>query len=428
MAFLDFSAERCRSIVHTSYAFTGDLVSWADAVHAALGPALDLGQGTLVALVDFADEGIRIQHSQRAAGASRVHQAVIRLSALLAPQKLRESFFNGRVLGSSSGHYAGETLTALQRRASSARSRDAAGWCVSDGVDYGFMVVAPSPSPLVLPARTLAVVRRLGHHVATGLRLQRVISSNALDDPSVEAIFDATGHLQHAAGMARGNDVLGRLRAAVTARADMANGEQLEGSAAWDALVSGRWSLVDRFDSDGRRFIVAYRNPPGFLDPRRLTPREEHAAMLVALGRSNKEIAVGLGITESTVANLLAAALGKLGIESRTLLPIFWRDLHGRAYAIDGTDTRLVALSEEVAPEGLAWLTPTERAIAKGLLAGLSDKAIASARNCSRRTVGKHTAAIYRKLGVNSRLELVSKVSGARASRSTEGAPEDTPT
>ena len=44
------------------------------------------------------------------------------------------------------------------------------------------------------------------------------------------------------------------------------------------ALLEGRWSLVDRFDSDGRRFIVAYRNPPGVLNPRRLTAREREVA------------------------------------------------------------------------------------------------------------------------------------------------------
>ncbi len=32
--------------------------------------------------------------------------------------------------------------------------------------------------------------------------------------------------------------------------------------------------MVDRFDSDGRRFIVAIKNDPAHSDPRGLTPRE----------------------------------------------------------------------------------------------------------------------------------------------------------
>jgi DNA-binding NarL/FixJ family response regulator len=411
MSFLEFSGERRRAILQASYTFRDTLERWADGLHAALGPSLDLGQGTLVGLLDLTDEGLRIEYLRRDERASVVHQAVVRCSAWFAPKRLRESFFNGRVLGSSSGHYAAETLNALQERARGVGSRDAAGWCVNDGVGHGFMLIAPAPAPLAIPAHVGAVVRQLGYHVATGLRLQRVVSSAALDDPAVEAIFDDAGHVQHVAGMARANEPLERLRAAVLARAAAGPGEHLEGLTAWAALVSGRWSLVDRFDSDGRRFVVAYRNPPGCLDPRRLTPREERATLLVALGHSNKEVAYELDITESTVANLLASALGKLGLESRTLLPIFWRDLQGPAYAMDSMDTRLVALSDEINREGLARLTPAERAVAKGLLAGLSDKEIARARVCSRRTVSKHTSAIYRKLGVSSRLELAAKLS-----------------
>jgi hypothetical protein len=30
----------------------------------------------------------------------------------------------------------------------------------------------------------------------------------------------------------------------------------------WQGLVAGRWSLVEQFDSDGRRFLVARKNDP----------------------------------------------------------------------------------------------------------------------------------------------------------------------
>lgn len=41
---------------------------------------------------------------------------------------------------------------------------------------------------------------------------------------------------------------------------------------AWEGLVRGRWSLVDRFDTDGKRFIVAIKNDPAHPDPRRRHP------------------------------------------------------------------------------------------------------------------------------------------------------------
>jgi DNA-binding NarL/FixJ family response regulator len=410
VASLEFDSDRVRVVLHACYAFEGNLDGWADRVHAALAPALDLGQGTLAALVEFPEKGIRVGQVRRLGGAARVHQAVVRLSAFLAPGKLRESFFNGRVLGSSSGHYADKDLTALRARARGVRSRDAAGWCVNDGVDHGFMVVAPSAAPLSLPSQSSAVVRHLGLHVSTGLRLQRVVSSIALEDPAVEAIFDGKGGARHVVGMARGSSQLERLQAAVVRRASARTTDMGDSQAAWQALIAGRWSLVDRFDSDGQRFVVAYRNPPGVLDPRRLTPREECVATQAALGRSNKEIGDSLCISDSTVATLLAAALAKLGLQSRTLLPLFWRDLHGRALAISGADAGLIALARRDDVDGMAGLTPAERSVAKGLLAGLSDKEIARERNCSQRTIANQAAAVYRKLGVRSRVELASKL------------------
>ncbi|HVZ37553.1 MAG TPA: LuxR C-terminal-related transcriptional regulator, partial [Polyangiaceae bacterium] len=409
-----FSSDRVREVMRAAYAVRADLGGWADGVHEALGPALDLGQGTLVGLVRFPpNSGVEIRHLASRGGAKRAHHAIVRLSALLSPTKLRASFFNGRVLGSSSGHYAEDEFARLEKRGRGLSSSDAAGWCVNDAVDHGLMVIAPSRERLRLSAQTSQVVRRLGAHVATGLRLQRLLGGPGLDDPAVEGIFDPGGAAQHAAGMARAKSVLSQLRAAVLAqeRGDASSADAPE--SAWSAVVAGRWSLVDRFDSDGRRYVVAYRNPPGVVDPRRLTPREECVAALVAMGQSNKEIAVDLGISQSTVATLLGAALDKLGLASRTLLPLFWRDLQGRAWSVGGSKAALVALchSHRDDPGGLSLLSPAERSVAQALLEGLSDRGIARARNSSRHTIAKQLSAIYRKLGVRSRTELASKLS-----------------
>jgi DNA-binding NarL/FixJ family response regulator len=379
-------------------------------VHEALGPSLDLGLGTLVSVVEFPEKGVRIRHLGARGGASRVHQAVVRLSAFLAPEKLRESFFNGRVLGSSSGHYSDAEFARLQARARGVRTRDAAGWCVNDSVDHGFMVVSPATSLMRFSDQPTPVVRRLGSHISTGLRLQRVLASAAFEDPAVEAILDDQGRPQHSVGMARMRGALDQLRQAVLARARTSDSE-LALDPAWNAVLAGRWSLVDRFDADGRRYVIAYRNPPGVLDPRRLTPREEGVAALAAIGRSNKEVATELGVSQSTVATLLASALAKLGLSSRTMLPMFWRDLHGRAWAVNDAEAPLIALSHQEETKAMPALTPAERAVALALLAGLSDRNIARERNSSRHTVSKHVTAIYRKLGVNSRVELAYKLS-----------------
>ena len=49
-----------------------------------------------------------------------------------------------------------------------------------------------------------------------------------------------------------------------------------------------------------------------------LTARERDVLALVADGRSNREIATGLGISEHTVKFHLASLFGKLGVSTRT--------------------------------------------------------------------------------------------------------------
>ena len=88
----------------------------------------------------------------------------------------------------------------------------------------------------------------------------------------------------------------------------------------WRGLVAGRWSLVDHFDTDGRRYLVARRNDPRALDPRALSDRERQVARFVALGHANKLIAYELGISEASVATHVRRAAAKLGVDGRVQL------------------------------------------------------------------------------------------------------------
>ena len=85
----------------------------------------------------------------------------------------------------------------------------------------------------------------------------------------------------------------------------------------WMGLVDGRWSLVDKFDTDGKRYVLARRNEPRVGGLGLLTERERAVAFYAAMGRSNKHIAYDLGIAHSTVRVLLARAAAKLGVKTR---------------------------------------------------------------------------------------------------------------
>jgi DNA-binding CsgD family transcriptional regulator len=90
----------------------------------------------------------------------------------------------------------------------------------------------------------------------------------------------------------------------------------------WKSLVDGRWSMVDWFDSDQRRFVLAIRNPPGISDPHGLTKREAQVATYAALGESGKLIGYRLGLSTSRVSALLNDSMRKLRVRTQAELVI----------------------------------------------------------------------------------------------------------
>jgi DNA-binding CsgD family transcriptional regulator len=94
----------------------------------------------------------------------------------------------------------------------------------------------------------------------------------------------------------------------------------------WRELMSGNWSLIDRFHAGGRLFLVARSNAAAPRErshsswPRLLSGRERQIAAFVARGHSNKSIADTLGLANSTVATHVGAAMRKLGVRSRVEL------------------------------------------------------------------------------------------------------------
>ena len=85
--------------------------------------------------------------------------------------------------------------------------------------------------------------------------------------------------------------------------------------------------MVDWFDTDGRRFVLALPNSPDVLDPRGLTERESQVVTYAASGHTNKMIAYRLGLSSSHVSLLVRGAMRKLGVRTRAQLVKKIRDL-----------------------------------------------------------------------------------------------------
>jgi len=307
-------------------------------------------------------------------------------------------------------------------------------YCESTGNSYRdqvFAVARPAADSVVLmvsPRRSFQSTsvrerRRWGlamAHVGTGLRLQRALAAAAQDRAEPEAVLDSSGALHHAVGPAQGEDARGLLREAVRqverARSRCGRSDPDAAMESWKGLVGGRWSLVDRFDRDGRRFVVAHKNEPGVTDPRGLSPREYQIAERIGLGRSTKEIAYELGLSLSAVSMGVKSANRKLGLASRVELASFFSpggirarllemDLHGKRW--------LVGAHPLLSDGDLSTLSPAEREVATALVAGSTSAEVAKRRGTSARTVANQIASIFMKLGVNSRVELAARLSSS---------------
>ncbi|HEX7665902.1 MAG TPA: helix-turn-helix transcriptional regulator [Polyangiaceae bacterium] len=205
------------------------------------------------------------------------------------------------------------------------RDTDGSGVCISVGLDR---VTA-------LSARERALLERVAVHVGAGWRLRKIEASDRLE--RAEAVLDGSGKLLHA------NDLALQRRSAIDdahrrREAATKKGEDPEHALdVWRGLVAGRWSLVDHFDSDGKRFVLAIKNPPRVARHLDLTPRERRVCELAARGHRDKEIGYMLGLSAGAVTAALYRARSKLGLRSRVALAAEWQSIAGGSADVEGS-------------------------------------------------------------------------------------------
>lgn len=196
----------------------------------------------------------------------------------------------------------------------------------------GVAIAAPLEEVTTLSRQEAQRWQMLAAHVEAGHRLRRGLAGGDADQASTaelphgaEAILDASSfRIADALGKAQERTNTQKLRdAAVTvdrARGTMRKTDPDNALKTWKALVRGRWSMVDWFDTDGRRFVLAIPNSPDVTDPRGLSERESQVVAHTVLGHTNKIIAYRLGLSTSRVSTVLHSAMRKLGFRTRTEL------------------------------------------------------------------------------------------------------------
>lgn len=198
-------------------------------------------------------------------------------------------------------------------------SRDAFALNALDASGHGLWLGAPLPTTKREPAERVKLFTRLAAHLTSGYRLRRDVLTSK---HRTAAILSAHGKMLHVEKDDGVVDAREELRDAALAfeqaRTKKMRADVDAATERWRPLVASRWSLLDDFDTDGRRFVVAVENSPPTRPPRKDLSEREHAVLTQAhMGHSNKVIAYELGLSDSTVRVLLHRAARKLGASTR---------------------------------------------------------------------------------------------------------------
>jgi len=396
--------------VEAAYSLDGTTEAWLARLLQAVDPDLDLGAGTYAFTARSSEDPRLRPDSELAMRAldpaylgilAELNEAVPGEVLELVARNLVTCGGLGQTFGVDSPIH--EHFHAIAGRAG---ITDSFSMFAHDGEIGGIVMSAPSRAVLRLSGPTLQVWTRIGLHFAAALRLRRKILDGT---SSVEALVSPGGEVAHAEGTLRTDgDVRARLRLAVKrveqARTKAVRADPARALTLWRGLVDGRWSLVDRWESDGKRYVAVHANPPSGKDPRALTEREAAVLSYAVRSASDKQIAFALGLPAGTVATIVRRVIHKLGCRRRVDLVGFDR---AESLIVPTTDVEVLRSGIDRASPRLAVLTPEERAVVELVVCGATNAEIARARRKTRKTIENQLYRIYGKLGVESRAELV---------------------
>jgi DNA-binding CsgD family transcriptional regulator len=188
---------------------------------------------------------------------------------------------------------------------------------------FGCALYVFSKTSLCLSPTERELMTRIAAHLSSAYRLKRRLEQATNPrEKFVEAVLKVDGQLEHAETTASTSESLQSLTDAVKrrewARGASGRNDPNKAMAAWKPMVGARWSLADRYEHNGTRYIAARENAPSQGGPEALSPRERQVSSLAELGHSNKLIAYELGLAHSTVRVLLARAAAKMGVRTRS--------------------------------------------------------------------------------------------------------------
>jgi DNA-binding CsgD family transcriptional regulator len=415
--------------VYKSAACPKTVGDWLAEVAVLAQPSLDRGLGLLACSVRLDEEGIAIIEELVLIGGPGIDSHVPFAASLVERVALAAAtlFSNGEV-----ALWSERCVADLEAHAP--RS-ELAGGAELGVIDYLAIRVAAPEQPsasaifLIVPSGDACKLNQAEHklltriacHLRSAMHLHRAVHAR---------LSDAVAHWDTL-------ELLQQLK-----RSDLCEPTSPEQTKAlWRGLIDCRWSLLAYADSGEKRLVLARRNDADCPVAPALSQRERGTALLAVLGSSTKHVAYELGIALSTASTLLASAIRKLGLQSRVELIEILGFMAGRGQDHAphiGSLARQPAVESVTALEAAAaagrisarcfdvgndayvlfemrlrrlappaCLTDAERDVVNWVLAEKSNAEIARARRTSMNTVANQLHAVYLKLGISGRAQLM---------------------
>jgi DNA-binding CsgD family transcriptional regulator len=321
-------------IIEASYRLDLTDQEWLTALVQAAGPHFDHGKGVYGFCFDASKaDHFRLWGTVVPDGALVIPELIEKWHAALEPEQIWRMYRGPLQFASISQRLGGAELEQDQEAMRRfCRRIGIVDQLTLRGVDptyKGVAVCTPLGDVAAPTTRDTGLWTRIAAHISSGFRLRSYLaamrpeSSPALAD-GADAVCEADGRIAHASSEAKGEQARASLHDAVVAidraRSKLRREDPQEAVDIWRGLVSGKWTLVEHFESDGRRYLLALKNTPETQNPKALTERERQAVHYATLGHSTKETAYALGISNETVAVHLWSAMKKLGVDSRVEL------------------------------------------------------------------------------------------------------------
>ena len=324
-------------VLESVYASSANEDAWHASVAETVLRAVRAEHGSVSAFVDWTPRGVPTTYGWRKNGGASedllrfaMDQHDARILGTDAPTPIAMVYARGSYLCGTRERL-GDAFDALEVTTGRADERtghaDSINLVCMDASLRGLVLIHPSTTRVRTHPRTRELWSRVAAHVTAGLRLRRVVKGESLE-ADADVILDTAGHVLEAKANAIADREVLREAAKRVDRARLRGTEEDEALDLWQCLFSGEYSVVDCFDTDGKRLFVARRNPPQARGPRMLTDRERHVVALIGVGHSDKSAAYELGISEGTVASHLHVALRKLGLPSASDLGLLRARTH----------------------------------------------------------------------------------------------------